>query len=99
MHHKDQLLKKRTGLLAQLANHADAISGNISKSAVPPRSDNYYWRITWKEKQKTRIRYVRSEDLESIKKGIEHFAQLKRLIQQIGDINRTIVLSTAKRSS
>ena len=99
MRHKDHLLQKRANVMAQLARHADAVSGNLSKSAVPPWSSNYYWRITWKEKQKTKIQYVRAEDVDKVKKGVEHFTQMKKLIQQIGDINRGIILSKEKRSS
>jgi hypothetical protein len=99
MQHEARLLAKRDKLVAQLARHADAISGNLSKSAVPPGSGNYYWRITWKEKQKTKIQYVRPEDLDRVKKGTEQFARLKELAQQIGDINRSIVLPKAKRRS
>jgi hypothetical protein len=99
MQHETRLLAKRDNLVAQLARHADAISGNLSKSAVPPGSGNYYWRITWKEKQKTKIQYVRPEDLDKVKKGTGQFARLKELAQQIGDINRSIVLPKAKRRS
>lgn len=99
MRRDDRLLAKRANLVAQLARHADAISGNLSKSAVPPGSGNYYWRITWKENQKTKIQYVRPEDLDRVKKGTEQFARLKELTQQIGDINRSIVLTKSKRKS
>ena len=99
MEHNERLLKKRANLVTQLAQHVNAVSGNLSKSAVPPRSGNFYWRITWKEKQKTKIQYVRPEALDRVRKGIEHFSQMKKLIQQIGDINRTILLSKNKRSS
>jgi hypothetical protein len=99
MQRDDRLLTRRANLVAQLTRHADAISGNLSKSAVPPGSGNYYWRITWKEKQKTKIQYVRPEDLDRVKKGTEQFARLKELSQQIGDINRSIVLAKSKRQS
>jgi hypothetical protein len=81
----------------ELTQFPDAVSGNISKAAVPPGSKNFYWRITWKEKQKTRIRYVRPEDVPVITRGIKQFAQLKKILGQIGDINRTIILSKSKR--
>jgi hypothetical protein len=99
MQRNERLLQKRSRLLAQLTQYPDALSGNLSKSAVPPGSGNFYWRLTWKEKQKTKIQYVRSEDFDKVKKGTEHFALLKKLIQQIGDINRAIVLCKATRSS
>jgi hypothetical protein len=99
MENKERLLKKRANLMTQLVQHVDAVSGNLSKSAVPPGSANFYWRITWKEKQKTKIQYVRPEALNKVRKGIEHFAHMKKLIHQIGDINRTILLCQDKRSS
>jgi hypothetical protein len=99
MQRKDRLLEKRAGLVAQLAQHSEAISGNLGKSAVPPQSNNYYWRLTWKESQKTKVQYVRPEDLDIVREGTDHFAQLKKLMQQIGDINRTIILSKNKRAS
>lgn len=99
MQRTDRLLEKRARMVAQLSHHSEAISGNLGKSAVPPRSGNYYWRITWKENQKTKVQYVRPEDLDLVRKGTGHFAQLKKLIQQIGDINRTIVLSKKKSAS
>jgi hypothetical protein len=99
MQRKDQLLRKRAKLVAQLAQYSEAISGNLGKSAVPPQSDNYYWRLTWKEKQKTRVQYVRPEDFDSVRKGTEDFAQLKKLVQEIGDINRRVILAKNKSSS
>lgn len=99
MQHKDRLLEKRARLMAQLTRHTEAISGNLNKTAVPPQSNNYYWRLTWKESQKTKVQYVRPEDLEIVREGTDHFAQLKKLVQQIGDINRTIILSKNKRAS
>lgn len=99
MQRKDRLLEKRAKLMAQLGQHSEAISGNLGKSAVPPQSGNYYWRITWKEKQKTKVQYVRPEDLDLVRKGTGHFAQLKKLIQEIGDINRRVVLTKNKKAS
>jgi hypothetical protein len=99
MNRNGRLLKRRDLLASKLASHAGAVSGNLSKAAIPTGSANFYWRITWKEKQKTKLRYVRAEHFDAIKTGIEHFAQLKQMIQEIGDINREIILSQPKRSS
>jgi len=97
MGRSETLLKMRNKLLQELAQFPDAVSGNISKAAVPPGSNNFYWRITWKDKQKTKINYVRPEDVTAITRGIKQFAQVKKILGQIGDINRTIILSKSKR--
>jgi hypothetical protein len=95
----DRLLEKRATLLARLSQYPEAISGNLSQSAVPPGSKNFYWRLTWKEKQKTRVQYVRSEDVDTVRQATEQFALLKKMLLQIGNINREIILSRSKRSS
>ena len=97
MNRSEALLKKRNKLHQELTQFPDAVSGNLSKAAVPPGSNNFYWRITWKDKQKTKINYVRPEDVTAITRGIKQFAQVKKILGQIGDINRTIILSKSKR--
>jgi len=92
MERADTLIRRRDVLIKKLATFNKAISGNISKGSVPPRSKNYYWRITWKEKQKSIILYVRPEEVPAFRTGIKQFAHLKKTIQEIGDINRTILL-------
>jgi len=92
MSRPESLINKRNKLLLQVAQYQDIVSGNISKAAVSPESTNFYWRITWKEKQKTKIRYVRPEEVAAIIRGIKQFAQVKKLLGQIGDINREIIL-------
>jgi hypothetical protein len=92
MHNVQRLTLQRDRLVEQLSTFGDAISGNIYKAAVPPGSSNFYWRITWKEKQKTRIQYVRPEELRKFKNGIKKFSSLKSLVNQMGDINRSLLL-------
>jgi hypothetical protein len=85
-------IQRRDRLVGQLSVLGDAIGGNLSKAAVPPGSSNFYWRITWKESQKTKIQYVRPDELAAFENGIKQFSKLKALINQIGDINRSILL-------
>jgi hypothetical protein len=99
MTHPKRLIMKRDKLVSELTSYSDAVSGNLSKGAVPPGSKNCYWRITWKENQKTKIQYVRPEAVAAFNKGIEQFNKLKKIVQQIGDINRTVLSSQQKRSS
>ena len=86
------LILRHDVLIKKLATFSKAISGNLSKGAVPAGSKNYYWRVTWKEKQKSKILYVRPEEVSIFRRGIKQFVQLKKVIQEIGDINRTILL-------
>src|SRR3989339_617096 len=90
------LIKKRDVLVSQLSGFPGAISGNLSITPVPPGSANAYWRITWKVQKKTKIQYVRPDEVEAFKAGIKQFTRLKVLVHRLGDVNRAIIL--AKRS-
>jgi hypothetical protein len=46
--------------------------------------------------QKTKIQYVRPDEVDAFKAGIKQCARLKVLVNQLGDVNRAIIL--AKRS-
>jgi len=85
-------IQQRDRLVGQLSAFGEATSGNLSKAAVPPGSSNFFWRITWKEKQKTKIQYVRPDELQRFEAGIKQFGKLKKLVNQIGDLNRSIIL-------
>jgi len=86
------LKAKRDKLCAQLLQCNDAIAGNLSKASSSTSKKGIYWRITWKENQKTKIQYVRKEDVAAIAKGIKQFTQLKKIVLHIGEINRSIAL-------
>ena len=86
------LLKQRQILVESLSNYSLAIAGNLSRSKVPPNSGKYYWRLTWKEKQTTKIKYVKKEDQEKVKEGIQQFARLRKTILKLGEINRAILV-------
>lgn len=88
----DTIKKKRDILLQKLTTYKEAVSGNLYKGAVPPGSGNFYWRITWKEKQKTKILYVRPDEQSTFSKGIKQYTQMKKILKQIGDLNRTLIL-------
>lgn len=92
----DVIIKKRNTLLKKLTSYKGAVSGNIYKGAVSPGSDKSYWRITWKENQKTKILYVRPDEQLAFSEGIKQYAQMKTLLKQIGDLNRTLILLQRK---
>lgn len=92
------LLSQREKLVAQLSSFSDALAGNLSKSQVPPHTGKYYWRLTWKEQQKTRIQYIRQEEIDMIRTGVDQFAKLRKAVLQLGEVNRAIILSQRQKS-
>ena len=86
------LLDRRDKTICQLSQFPHALAGNLSRSQVPPRTGKYYWRLTWKEKQKTCIQYIRQEELDLIQEGVRQFAHLRKSLLQLGEINRAIIL-------
>jgi hypothetical protein len=83
MKHIETIKKKRDRLIQKLTTYNEVVSGNLTKGAVPPGSGKFYWRITWKENQKSKILYVRPEELTMLRKGINQFSQMKKTIKQI----------------
>jgi hypothetical protein len=86
------LLDQRVKIVSQFAEFSGALAGNISKSRVPPHTGKYYWRLTWKEKQKTKVQYIRPEEYESFRDGVNQFAKLRKAVLRLGSINREIIL-------
>jgi hypothetical protein len=92
MNHLSLLLDKRDAIVSRLSRYSRAVAGNLSKSKVTASSDKYYWRITWKEKQKTKIQYIRPIELKAIREGVDQFVKLRKAILQLGEVNRAILL-------
>ena len=92
MNRLSTLLKKRLALVAALSKYPLALAGNLSKSRVPPQTGKYFWRLTWKEKQKTKIQYVRHVDLIQIQQGVRQFVTLRKVLLQLGEVNRAVIL-------
>lgn len=86
------LLKKRQTLVDSLSSFPLALAGNLSRSQVPPKTGKYYWRLTWKEDQKTKIQYVRQDNLDEIREGVNQFNKLKETLVSLGEVNRHIAL-------
>jgi hypothetical protein len=92
MNRLSSLLVKRDSIVTKISKFHYAIAGNLSKSQIPPGSGKYYWRITWKKKQKTKIQYIRQNELDAIREGIDQFIKLRQAVLQLGEINRAIIL-------
>jgi len=92
------LFTQREKLVVQLSSFSDALAGNLSESQVPPRTGKYYWRLTWKEQQKTRIQYIRQEEVDLIRNGVDQFAKLRKAVLHLGEVNRAIMLLQRHKS-
>jgi hypothetical protein len=86
------LLSKRQKIVREFSGYSAALAGNLGKSRVPPRTGKFYWRLTWKEKQKTRVQYVRPDELAVVQDGVRQFALLREALLRLGQVNRAIVL-------
>lgn len=98
MKSQQNLMEKRTRVLASLKDYAGALSGNLSIVSTPPGSKNGYGRLTWKEKQKTKILYIRKEEIAHVKKAVKELIRLKAQIQELCDINRNLLLHKRRGS-
>jgi hypothetical protein len=86
------LLKKRQALVNSLSFYPIALAGNLSRSQVPPKTGDYYWRLTWKEDLKTKIQYVKKDNVDEIREGVNQFSKLKEILNCLGEVNRHIAL-------
>lgn len=49
------------------------------------------WRLTWKEKQKTKILYVRNNEVVEVKNGTQQYKKAKEILRKIAFINLKIL--------
>lgn len=84
-----ELEQRKRRILQELADCHPAISGNLSRGAIGSR---HYWRITWKQKQKTKIQYVRNDEVRLFRKGIQAFSRAKQLLQRLGALNQQLLI-------
>jgi hypothetical protein len=98
MKSQQNLMEKRAKVLSSLNDYAGALSGNLSIVSTPPGSKNTYGRLTWKEKQKTKILYIRKEEIAQVKKAVTDLTRLKAQIRELCDINRNLLLHKRRGS-
>lgn len=46
-----------------------------------------FWHLTWKEKQKTKTRYIRISEVDKVKKGIRAYKKAKTTIDKVAKAN------------
>ena len=99
--------KKRNTLVERLAQYPDFVRGSITnvcstcnraRCICPKKSSRRAYRLTYKDsQQKTRIVYVRRDQLSRIRKMIANYARVRKLIEQLVEINIEIFKKEARR--
>jgi hypothetical protein len=81
-------LQQRRELLGQrIAAHLDILIGSVSTKG--PKRPGF--NLTFKLGGVTRTRHIRKENLEKVRLMTERHKELKRLIQELSDLNWTIL--------
>ncbi len=82
-------LQRRRQLLAdRIAANLDILIGSVSTKG-PQRPG---FNLTFKHRGVTRSRHIRKEDLERVRLMTARYKTLKRLIQQLSDLNWEILI-------
>ncbi len=82
-----ELQQQRRLLLDRIVQHGEILIGSIS--AKGPKRPGY--NLTFKLEGVTRSRHIRKEDLEKVRLMTQRYKALKRLIQQLSDLNWLIL--------
>jgi len=85
---RDTLLKRRFKKMKKIERNLDFIKGSISKVSRENKSAGEFYHLTYKdEKQKTHTKYIPSDLVKEVKKGIRKMEQVRKLINEISIIN------------
>ena len=90
-------VKKRNDLLKKLAQFPEFVRGSITsvcstcnraRCICSKKSSSMAYRLTYKDsKQKTHSVYVKKDQLPRMQKMIANYAQLRKLIEQLVEVN------------
>ena len=90
-------VKKRNDLLKKLAQFPEFVRGSITsvcstcnraRCICSKKSSRMAYRLTYKDsQQKTRSVYVKKEQLPKMRKMVANYARLKKLIEQLVEVN------------
>jgi len=97
----EQLLQKKESLMKKLLKLDNCLPGNLNAAYLvcnrgkckctrgEPHGPS--WRITWKEQQKSKILYIRNNEVEKVKSGINEYKKAKKILKEISFINLEIL--------
>ena len=90
-------VKKRNDLLKKIAQFPEFVRGSITsvcstcnraRCICSKKSSRMAYRLTYKDsQQKTRSVYVKKDQLPRMKKMIANYARLRKLIEQLVEVN------------
>ena len=100
-------VKKRKDLLNKLAQVPDFVRGSITsvcstcnraRCICSKKSSRMAYRLTYKDsQQKTRSVYVKKDQLHRMRKMIDNYARLRKLIEQLVEVNIEVFKEESRR--
>ena len=100
-------VKKRKDLLNKLAQFPDFVRGSITsvcstcnraRCICSKKSSRMAYRLTYKDsQQKTRSVYVKKDQLHRMRKMIDNYARLRKLIEQLVEVNIEVFKEESRR--
>lgn len=100
-------VKKRKDLLKKLAQAPEFVRGSITsvcstcnraRCICSKKSSRMAYRLTYKDsQQKTRSVYVKKDQLPRMRKMIDNYARLRKLIEQLVEVNIDVFKEESRR--
>lgn len=100
-------IKKRNTLVKKLVQYPDFVRGSITsvcstcnraRCICLKKSSRRAYRLTYKDAhQKTRTVYVRREQLPKVRKMIANYAHVRKIIEQLVEVNIEVFKVEARR--
>ena len=99
--------KKRNDLLTKLAQFPEFVRGSITsvcstcnraRCICSKKSSRMAYRLTYKDsQQKTRSVYVKKDQLHRMRKMIDNYARLRKIIEQLVEVNIEVFKEESRR--
>lgn len=89
---RDDSISKIINILQKI----DIMPGSISSVKAKGRA---YWRLTWKESSKSKIAYIKPDDLDQLEIMIQAYKDVIGAVLEIGRINRMLFLNEKARAT
>jgi hypothetical protein len=100
-------VKKRKDLLKKLAQFPEFVRGSITsvcstcnraRCICSKKSSRIAYRLTYKDsQQKTRSVYVKKDQLPRMRKMIDNYARLRKIIEQLVEVNIDVFKEESRR--
>ena len=94
---KQKLINQKRLLWEKFLQLRDLLPGNLNAAYLICNRGNCKctrgerhgpsWRLTWKEKQKTKILYVRNNEVKEVKTRTQQYTKAKEILRRLAFIN------------